>query len=159
MTRRPFQHIADEFELSDELRSKMLELLRNMSYSLPMQPFKDYAHIRSIPMDKFLVTTGFVKLQMSKVEMLGIANDFKDIIIVDPDVSAKTKKDVFMDIMKAHHYQPEELLIIGDDPNSEIRAAQELGIDTFLYDPENRHPDAGTTYKAGNLKEAANALF
>src|SRR6201991_3308671 len=91
MTRRPFHHIADEYNLSNEITESMVNVLKNMTYDLPMQPFEDYAHIRSIPLDKFLVTTGFVKLQYSKVKMLGIEQDFKGIHIVDPEVSPKTK--------------------------------------------------------------------
>src|SRR5579862_6113814 len=67
MMRRPFQYIADKFELNESLRDQMVESLRNMSYDLPMQPFEDYEHLRQIPLDKFLVTTGFSKLQWSKV--------------------------------------------------------------------------------------------
>src|SRR5258708_35244871 len=69
MTRRPFQHIADEFELDAGLRDKMVDILKNMIYDLPMLPFEDYQHIQSIPLDKFLVTTGFSKLQWSKIKM------------------------------------------------------------------------------------------
>src|SRR4051812_15272970 len=61
MTRRPFQHIADEFKLNDQLRSRLTDILRNLTYDLPMHPFEDYAEIRSISLDKFLVTTGFTK--------------------------------------------------------------------------------------------------
>jgi putative hydrolase of the HAD superfamily len=106
MTRRPFQHIADEFRLDEEVRDKMVGLLKNMTYDLPMQPYHDYQHVRSIPLDKFLVTTGFSKLQWSKVKMLGIEGDFKHIHIVDPEISQKTKKDVFAEIMQAHNYRP-----------------------------------------------------
>jgi len=159
MTRRPFQHIADEYQLDSELLERMISALKNLTYHLPMQPYKDYAHIRSIPLDKFLVTTGFMKLQLSKVKMLGIEQDFKAIHIVDPEVSPKTKKDVFADIMKEHNYRADQLLIIGDDPQSEIKAANELGIDTFLYDPENRHPNASATYKADSLEEVLNILL
>ncbi|MGZ3752520.1 MAG: hypothetical protein ACXVIY_11555, partial [Mucilaginibacter sp.] len=102
MTRRPFQHIAKEYNLDKELRDVMVETLKNMTYDLPMLPFEDYAHISQIPLDKFLVTTGFVKLQMSKVKGLGIEQDFKSIHIVDPEVSDQTKKDVFAEIMQKH---------------------------------------------------------
>lgn len=159
MTRRPFQHIADEFQLADELRNIMVDVLKNMTYDLPMQPFDDYKHIRSIPLDKFLVTTGFRKLQLSKVKMLGIEQDFKSIHIVDPEVSTQTKKDVFGQIMAIQNYQPEELLVIGDDPESEIKAAKALGIDTYLYDPGNKYPGAIVTYKADNLKEVLTILI
>ncbi len=158
MTRRPFQHIADEFGLDDELRSRMIDTLKNMSYRLPMQPFEDYQYVRSIPLDKFLVTTGFVKLQMSKVRMLGIEADFKQIHIVDPEINADTKKDVFKKIMQEYGYLPDELLIIGDDPNSEIKAAKELGIDTFLFDPTDKHPDVIVTHKSPTLKDVVTVL-
>lgn len=158
MTRRPFQHIADEFELDAGLKDKMVDILKNISYDLPMQPFEDYQHIQSISLDKFLVTTGFSKLQWSKVKMLGIESDFKAIHIVDPEVNQQTKKDVFARIMATHNYTPEELLVIGDDPGSEIKAAKALGIDTFLYDPENKYPDVEVTYRAVNLKEVSDIL-
>ena len=158
MTRRPFQYIADEFGLNTALRNKMVDILKNISYDLPMQPFEDYQHIQSISLDKFLVTTGFSKLQWSKVKMLGIESDFKAIHIVDPEVNQQTKKDVFAQIMVTHNYIPEDLLVIGDDPRSEIKAANALGIETFLYDPENKYPDAQVTYRAVKLKEVADIL-
>lgn len=152
MTRRPFQHIAEEFNLHGEVRNKMEDQLRNMTYDLPMRPFDDYHYISNIQLDKFLVTTGYSKLQWSKIRMLGIEDDFKYIHIVDPDVSQQTKKDVFELIMQTHSYTPEDLLVIGDDPESEIKAAKALSIDTFLYDPTNRYPDAQVTYRSNNLR-------
>jgi len=158
MTRRPFQHVADKFQLDDELRNKMVDTLKNMTYDLPMQPFEDYKHIRSIPMDKFLVTTGFVKLQMSKIKMLSIEQDFKTIHIVDPEVNNQTKKDVFAEIMKMHNFTSDELLVIGDDPESEIKAGTALGIDTFLFDPADKYPYAVVTHRFRELKDVLNVL-
>ena len=153
MTRRPFQYIVDKYELDDAISRKMLDVLRNMTYDLPMQPFEDYHHLKAIPLDKFLVTTGFPKLQNSKIHQLGIKDDFKEIIVVDPDLSNQTKKEVMADIMARYNYRPEELLVIGDDPDSEIKAALSLGIDTFLFDPGDTYPDASTTHKSKNLKD------
>jgi putative hydrolase of the HAD superfamily len=158
MTRRPFQHIADEFRLDKKVRDKMVSLLKNMTYDQPIRPYDDYQHVRSIPLDKFLVTTGFSKLQWSKVKMLGIEGDFKHIHVVDPDISQKTKKDVFAQIMQIHNYRPEDLLVIGDDPESEIKAAIALGIDTFLYDPQDNHPGAAVSYRSGDLQDVLKLL-
>ena len=153
MTRRPFQYIVDEFSLNGEVSDKMTDILRNMTYSQPMAPFDDYKYVRSIPLDKFLVTTGYPKLQWSKVKMLRIEDDFKHIHIVDPDVNQQTKKDVFAEIMQTYDYAPGDLLVIGDDPESEIKAAKALGIDTFLYDPTSRYPDVQVTYRSNNLQD------
>lgn len=154
MTRRPFQYIADKYELDDSVREQLLNALRKMTYDLPMQPFDDYHHLKTIPIDKYLVTTGFPKLQYSKIKQLGIEQDFKEIIVVDPDMGRQTKKDVFADILSRHKYQPEEVLIIGDDPDSEIKAALSLGIDTFLFDPKGIYTEASTTHRSNVLKDA-----
>jgi len=152
LTRKPFQWVADKYHFSPELKTKGVQLLKDMSYDLPMQPFEEYSHLKSAPHQKFLVTTGFPKLQWSKIKQLGIEGDFLEIHVVDPDVSDKTKKDVFADIIRRYDYKIEEVLVIGDDPDSEIKAAFELGIEAFLYDPHNKHPSAEATYKARNLK-------
>jgi len=43
-------------------------------------------------------------------------------------------------------------LVIGDDAESEIKFGLELGLSTFLLDPENIHPNAKTTFRGTNLK-------
>jgi len=158
MTRRPFQHIADDFNLNEDVRDKMVDMLRNIAYTQPMKPYDDYQHVRTIPLDKFLVTTGFSKLQWSKVKMLGIEDDFKQIHIVDPDINQLTKKDIFANIMQAHNYEAVDLLVIGDDPESEIKAAKNLDIDTFLYDPANKHPHVQVTFRSGNLGDISKLI-
>jgi putative hydrolase of the HAD superfamily len=155
LKRIPYQKVADKYQFSERVKNKGLELLNNIEYKLPMQPFDDYQHIRETNITKFLVTTGFTKLQWSKVKMLDIEADFEAIHIVDPELSPLTKKDIFASILEKYNYQPEDVLIIGDDPESEIKAASELGIDTFLYDPENKHPNAKVTHRSQNLKDAA----
>lgn len=124
ITRRPFQKIADEYGFSDELKQQATELLRRLTYDKPIIPFDDYRYIKGLQADKFLVTTGFMKLQSSKVKMLGLATDFKQVYIVDPDTTDKTKKDIFKEILRKYNYKPDEVLVIGDDPESEISEAK-----------------------------------
>lgn len=155
-TRRPYQLVADKFGFSPQLKQAGLELLQDLAYTEPMKAFEDYALLREIQLDKYLVTTGFYKLQMSKVKQLGIEADFKEIHIVDPDLC--TKQIVFEELLQKHHYDPEEILVIGDDPESEIKAAMALGIPTFLFDPNNKHPEAAATYISPELKDVASVL-
>jgi putative hydrolase of the HAD superfamily len=154
LKRRPYHLVADKFNFGDELKMQGIDMLKNMTYDLPMFPFEEYHIVKSAAVQKFLVTTGFSKLQWSKVKKLGIGDDFKEIHIVDPETSQQTKKDVFADILDRYDYTAADVLVIGDDPESEIKAAAELGIDTFLFDPENKHPNAVSTFKAANLKDA-----
>jgi len=153
LQRRPYHLVAEKYNFSPELTQTGLNMLRSIELDVPMQPFDDYQYIKSIPITKFLVTTGFPKLQWSKVKLMGLEDDFAEIHIVDPDTSQQTKKDVFADILKRNNYTANDVLVIGDDPESEIKAAIELGIDTFLFDPEGRHPNAAVTHKATDLKD------
>jgi len=158
ITRRPYQFVADECNFPEELKIKGVELLKNIEYHLPMHPYDGYEHLKTVNLKKFLVTTGFSKLQWSKIKMLDIKADFDEIHIVDPEVSTRSKKDVFEDIMKRHYYTSVDLLVIGDDPESEIKAAKLLGIDTFLYDPEDKHPNVVVTYRNKHLKNSLEHL-
>jgi len=156
--RRPYHLVAEEFNFGEELTKTGNDMIRNFSYDGPIHPFEDYHELRSVPLTKYLVTTGFTNLQWSKVKKMGLEKDFEEIHIVDPEKSILTKKDVFADIMKRHDYMPKDLLVIGDDPLSEIKAAIELGIETFLYDPEGRHRDAAVTYRSQKLADVVNYL-
>ncbi|RYU91367.1 HAD family hydrolase [Mucilaginibacter terrigena] len=159
LTRRPYQHVADEFGFSAQLKEQGMAMLRNIRFEEPMFPYPEYSLLRQIPIDKFLVTTGFTKLQMSKVEMLNITADFKQVYVVDPEQSTQTKKDIFQKIMKENGYAVNDVLVIGDDPQSEIKAAIELDIDTFLFDPMDKYTNAGVTYHARDYRDVAEIVM
>ncbi len=137
LMRRPFQLVAAEHKFSKELAEKGREHLSQVAYTGKIKPFEDYADTKDLSVDKFLVTTGFPRLQQSKIDGMKIAADFKEIHIVDPGSSGLTKKDVFAGILERHHYNIADVLVIGDDLESEIKAAQALGIDVVLYDSPN----------------------
>ena len=139
MMRKPFQVLADTHGFSQNLAQKGFQHMKTVTYDKPMKPFPDYSETRKLPHDKYLVTSGFQRFQMSKVKSLGIENDFTEIHIVD--LETNTKKNVFSDIVKRHHYSLQDVLVVGDDMHSEIAAAKELGIDAVLYDSLNLYPD------------------
>lgn len=138
--RRPFQLVAASYQFSVSLTIQALELLENLQYDGPIEPFADFTIAQQLPQTKFLVTTGFEKLQQSKIAGMGIAADFKEIYIVDPTRSGQTKQEVFTAIIDKYKYQVEEVLVVGDDLLSEISAADRLGINAVLYDALQLHP-------------------
>ncbi|WDF54313.1 HAD family hydrolase [Mucilaginibacter sp. KACC 22063] len=152
LSRTPFQKIADNYPFKEGFKEKGIEILKETVYNGTATPYKDYELIQSIPLEKYLVTFGFVKLQNSKVDALGIRGDFKEVHIVDPELRPITKKDIFQQIMDEHGYSKEDLLVIGDDPESEIKAAKELKIKTYLYDPESRFKTGTADYHEQNYK-------
>ena len=139
--RRPFQFVADEFHFSNKLKADCLTLLAELTYEESIHPFEDYPVTRSLSGRKFLVTTGFPQLQLSKIKQLGIENDFEEIFIIDPGQSDLNKGDVFRKIIYNNSLDLEEIVVVGDDLNSEIAAARELGIDAILYDFKSEYTE------------------
>lgn len=138
--RRPFQVVARQHQFSEKLTQKGLELLKHLTFTEPIELHHDYAELKKLPQERFLVTTGFTELQHSKIRSLGIEQDFKEVHVIDPQNTTQTKKTVFADILQRHRYAPSDVLVVGDDPESEIKAATALGIDTVLYDKQGRYP-------------------
>lgn len=149
--RTPFRLVAKEFGLSEDLTAQAINLQENLGYDELIAPFEDYPEIKTINAERFLVTTGFQKMQRAKITQMGIENDFKEIHVVNPVLTSK--KEVFADILKRYNYKPEEVLVVGDDPNSEIQAAKDLGIDTVLYNKFGWHPLDSATYAISHFKE------
>ena len=142
--RHPFQVVAKDFHFNNDLTLLGLQLLEQLTYDESIKPFDDYFLTKNINLVKFLVTSGFTKLQLSKIEQLGIKNDFKEFFIVDPINSNLTKKDVFNKIIEQYDFVAKEVLVVGDDINSEIKAGKELGKDTIVYDYLKVFEDSST---------------
>ena len=132
--RRPFQRVASDYNFSEKLIAEGTVLLSNAVCTRRISTYDDYEELKNIKCKKYLVTSGFIKMQQSKIAQLGIENDFEEIHIIDPLTSQNTKKDVFSNILERHHLKKPEVLVVGDDIDSEIKAAGELGIDAVLYD-------------------------
>jgi putative hydrolase of the HAD superfamily len=151
--RKPFQVVAANYAFSEALTCQGMEMLSNISYEGPIQYFSDYEVTRNLPLEKYLVTTGFIQLQQSKINGMNINQDFKEIHIIDPASSDKTKRDVFADIVERNGYRIDEVLVVGDDLHSEIKAAQDLGIDAVVYDKYNLHPNNIGLPKINDFKQ------
>ena len=156
--KKAWQKVAEQYEFSTELKEAGTELLRNTTFTHKMQTFADYEHVKPLPHDKYLVTMGFTKLQHSKVKMLGLENDFIGILINDPDLTTDTKREVFEEILLNNSYKTNEVLVIGDDPDSEIKAAQAIGIITVLYDRSNDFPDAQVNHRIKSFEELIHVI-
>jgi putative hydrolase of the HAD superfamily len=153
--RRPFQRVAEDFHFSKALTDKGIEILKGVSYTGRIEPFPDYSAIRKLTIDKFLVTTGFTKMQQSKVDAMQLQRDFKEIYIIDPVNTDKVKKDVFAEIIERYNYDKSEVIVVGDDLHSEIKAAQDLGIDAVLYDKLGLYKNEKSVIRITDFAELA----
>ena len=87
-----------------------------------------------------------------------LQSDFKEIHIIDPVSTDKVKKDVFVEIVERYHYSKSEVIVVGDDLNSEIKAAKELSIDAVLYDKLEAYKDEKSVIKITDFADLLSYL-
>jgi beta-phosphoglucomutase-like phosphatase (HAD superfamily) len=96
-----------------------------------MRGYPDLVILAGLPVQLFLVTSGFRRLQESKVRSLGIEHLFAEIhidAIDEPD--RKGKRRIFESILDRNGLRADEVLVVGDNADSEIEAGNRLGITT-----------------------------
>ena len=80
----------------------------------------------------YLITSGYPILQNSKVDHLGIRTWFSEFIIDPVDTNnSPGKEEIFRDLARRIGITVNDrVLVVGDNPASEIRAGNALGMDT-----------------------------
>ncbi len=130
--RFPFDFIADHYGFSPAMRSAGFAAFSHIEVSQPMHGYGDLAVLAEIPAKLFLVTSGFRRLQESKIRALGITGLFTKVHIDAIDESGpRGKLHAFEEILQAHCLSPEEVLVVGDNPDSEIAAGNRLRMTTI----------------------------
>ena len=89
---------------------------------VPMRGYPDLGVLPELPARLFLVTSGFRRLQESKVRALGVESLFERIYIDAIDeADRKGKEGIFAEILRTRAFEPREVLVVGDDPNRRSR--------------------------------------
>jgi len=130
--RFPFDFIADKYEFSPAMRSAGFDAFRQIEVRQPMYGYGDLDVLAGLPAKLFLVTSGFRRLQESKIKALGIAHLFTEIridAIDEPEPQGKLQ--AFEAIVRKYQLSPAEVLVIGDNPDSEIAAGNRLAMITI----------------------------
>lgn len=123
-----FRILAKELKLSEKLKKIGMSVYEEMDL-LGITPFPDIEVLNSLEQKKALVTSGTQQVQMSKIKILGIKHLF-DEIIVDESNSVDGRKNIFYDLALKHNAKPNQVIIIGDNPEIELAAAKSLGMTT-----------------------------
>ena len=128
----PFDSIAQKYHIPQNIQIDFFKTLDEIDYQLNISTFEDYPQLKQLKKRKILVTTGFKKLQQAKIKALKIEGDFEAIFIDDPREKDRAfKKGIFEKILAKEKLQPEEVWVIGDNPDSELKAGKALGMNTI----------------------------
>lgn len=98
-----------------------------------IKPFPDVpetlAELRSQGYKLLLYTSGVYARQQKKVEALGLAPFFDEVMINDVE-TGEHRDDCFQDLLTRHHLKPDEVVCVGDRIQSEIKTGNSLGMIT-----------------------------
>ena len=127
-----FDVVAERHHFSPAMRRAGGETFRKIEVTQPMHGYGDLAVLRELPAQLYLVTSGFRRLQESKIRALGIGGYFAGIHIdaIDDPVP-EGKFGIFQKLLAQGGWQPEEVVVVGDNPDAEIEAGNRLGMKTI----------------------------
>jgi FMN phosphatase YigB (HAD superfamily) len=129
--RHPLDFVSAKHGFSPEMLAAGWEVFTRTAVEMPMHGYPDLTVLAELPVPRFLVTSGFRRLQQSKVKALGIAHLFAAIYIDAIDEPHRMgKRRIFERILSQHAFAPGEVLVVGDNADSEIEAGNRLGIRT-----------------------------
>ncbi len=129
--RFPFDDVARRHGFSDEMRRAGCDGFGRIEVVTPIHGYGDLDVISELPVRRFLVTSGFTRLQQSKIRALGIAPLFEEIVIDERTApKPKGKEAIFEELLSRHCFKPPEVLAVGDNPDSELAAGKRLGMIT-----------------------------
>jgi FMN phosphatase YigB (HAD superfamily) len=124
--------VAERHKFSAAMKDAAMKAFAKMEMDEPMHGYPDLHHLRDIDARHFLVTSGFRRLQESKITALGIASWFDEIIIDAIDEPGQRGKEgIFRDLLQQQSLKPRDVLVVGDNPHSEIAAGNRLGCRTI----------------------------
>lgn len=161
VVREQFSLSADEYKAATDAFSQ-LEIPPDMPLYLYLDAEEALQKLHEEGIQCALLTRGFRKLQNSKIKKLGLDRYFGDQIFVDsveegpgrPGQIAYLRR-----IAERWGCPPQRILMVGDDPDAELRAALELGMETVLVlrDPGIEMDEPHTVVQ--DLKEIVDMLI
>ena len=160
--RHPLDWVATKYGFSDAMVSAGWNVLATIEVKEPMHGYGDLAMLSDLPARLFLVTSGFRRLQESKINALRLRPLFTAIYVDAIDEAERRgKQSLFEQILAIYRFRPADVLVVGDDADSEIAAGNQLGIRTVqTLRPGVPRANNATFYvhSLGELKELLTGL-
>ncbi len=127
----PITLVARKHAWPDELRRAALEASASAVLPAHLPLFPDVAALEGLPQRKILVTTGVPAVQLQKVAALGLGA-WMDAVHVDDALAVprRGKRAVFAGILEEEGLSAGEVVVVGDNLESEIAAGAALGMRT-----------------------------
>jgi putative hydrolase of the HAD superfamily len=159
MWRHALDHVARKHHFTDDMLRAGWDAFRTLEVEQPLRGYPDLRAIEGLQVERLLVTTGFRRLQESKIAALGIAPLFTEVQVDAIDEPPRrSKQDRFADIASRRGWQPGEVLVVGDNAESEIAAGNALGMPTVQTLRPGVPPALNARWRIGNFVELSKLI-
>lgn len=105
-----------------------------------------------------VITNGFNESQARKLKSSGLDGFFELVVTSETTGHKKPDPRIFQYAMEQLSTKPENCLMIGDNPDSDILGAQRAEIDQVFFNPEGREIAIKPTYEIRHLRELEDLL-
>ena len=128
--RMPFDRVVATHHLPTELADAWHEAMSAVEVTEPLTPYPDvHEGLEQLSLRRFLLTTGFRRLQESKVRALGLVALFEGVYIDALDRPGPVGKRVVLEqLLVEQELTPANVVVLGDRADDELAAARALGM-------------------------------
>ena len=149
-----FDWVSARHGFTEQMKAAGWAAFREIEVRQPMRGYGDLEALPTIGDVRFLVTSGFRRLQESKIRALGVAQLFSEVVIDALDEpNRRGKERIFGDLIREFSLRQEDVVVVGDNAESELAAAKRLGLARVqILRPGVEH-DSDATAHVGDLYE------
>ena len=128
--RHPFNQVLASHPLPEAVTAGWRRIMREAEVTEPLRPYPEVPTVLArLASRRFLLTTGFRRLQGSKLERLGLRPLFERVYLDSLDEPEPPGKRALLEqILDEHRLRPDDVVVVGDRGDDELAAARSLGI-------------------------------
>lgn len=162
LRRERFVLVFEELRLSTDEQLPPL-LAREYLAHCPTKPhvIPDTIATLDVLKDRYqlhIITNGFSDVQSIKLRSAGLTTYFGSVITSDQAGYRKPHKMMFCYALDRIRAAPEQCVVVGDNLETDIRGAQNAGIDHIYFNPGQRPHDYSVTHEISALSELIEIL-
>lgn len=151
--RLPFDRVVAPHRLPQAVSTAWQRAAAAVEVVERLSPYPDVmAVLRELPLEMFLLTTGFRRLQESKVRQLGLAPFFVASYVDALDPPGPVGKRVLLErLLGEHQLTASQVVVVGDRVDDELSAARALGMVAVQILRPGVTPDPDVPWRLPNL--------
>ena len=108
----------------------------------------------------YSATNGTAKIQHSRLELSDLDQYFRGMFISEELKVSKPSKEFYDACLQrlGNRFLPEEIIAVGNSPETDIEGARAYGMVTCLFDKKKKYPDCKADYVISRLSELKDIL-